>query len=130
MPWTFAPGGEYTEELAWLTDVLAAPTGGTQHRRLRESPRVVLGFSALESGASRLWLDWQLRQHSAALWWVPVAIDTRELSAAVGAGATVLPADIAGARFVVGGKALLVGDDPRVSEVVAISSVGASSLTI
>ena len=113
IPWTFATGGEYTEEFQWLTDVLAAPTGGTQHRRLRDSPRAVLGFSALESGASRIWMDAQLRNHSAGLWWVPVAIDARELTAAVGAGATVLPAAIAGARFVVGGKVLVIGDDPR-----------------
>ena len=74
IPWTFATGGEYTEEFQWLTDVLSAPTGGTQHRRLRESPRTVVGFSALESGANRIWLDWQLRNHSAARWWVPVDI--------------------------------------------------------
>ena len=55
--WTFAAGGDYTEELAWLTDLLQAPTGGTQHRRLRQSPRTTLTFSALESGANRRWMD-------------------------------------------------------------------------
>lgn len=130
IPWTFSAGGDYTEELSWLTDVLQAPTGGTQHRRLRESPRTVVGFSALESGANRIWLDWQLRNHSAALWWVPIDIDARALGSTVSAGATALPAGIAGARFVDGGKALLVGDDPRVFEVVSISTVGGSSLTI
>lgn len=128
--WTFAPGGEYTEEFQWLTDVLQAPTGGTQHRRLRISPRAVVGFSALESGARRVWMDRQLRNHSAARWWVPVSIDTRYLASTVSAGATVLSTPVAGARFVAGGKVLVMGDDPRKFEVGAISAVGSSSLTL
>ena len=71
-----------------------------------------------------------MRNYSAARWWVPVDIDARSLGSAVSAGATVLPAAIAGARFVDGGKALLVGDDPRTFAVVSISTVGGSSLTI
>ena len=55
--WPFAPGGEYSEELAWLTDMLQAPSGGTQHRRLRQSPRTVIAFAALESGAVRRRMD-------------------------------------------------------------------------
>lgn len=128
--WTFAPGGEYTEEFQWLTDVLTAPTGGTQHRRLRISPRAVVGFSALESGASRVWMDRQLRNYSAAPWWVPVSIDTRYLASTVSAGATVLSTPVAGARFVAGGKVLVMGDDPRKFEVGAISAVGSNSITL
>ena len=128
--WTFAPGGEYTEEFQWLTDVLQAPTGGTQHRRLRISPRAVVGFSALESGARRVWMDRQLRNYSAAPWWVPVSIDTRYLASTVSGGATVLSTPVAGARFVAGGKVLVMGDDPRKFEVGAISAVGSSSLTL
>jgi len=128
--WTFAAGEEYTEELAWLTDVLEAPTGGTQHRRLRESPRTTIGFSVLESGANRRWMEAQLRAHGAARWWVPVAIDARSLGASVSAGAAVLSVAVAGARFVDGGKVLVIGSDPRVFEVAAISSVGGSSLTL
>ena len=128
--WSFVPGGDYTEELAWLTDVLQAPTGGTQHRRLRESPRTTIGFACLEHGDDRRWLDAQLRQHSAALWSVPVPIDERPLSAAVLAGATVLPVDVDGARFVAGGRVLIIGHDPRVYEEGTIDSVGVSSLTL
>jgi len=129
--WTFAPGGDYIEELAWLTDVAQAPTGGTQHRRLRQSPRTVIGFSALESGANRRWLELLLRQYGAAAWWCPVAIDTRWLTADVAIAATVLPIGaVAGARFAVGGRALLIGDDPRKYEVVQVDLVGTSTITL
>lgn len=128
--WAAPPGGDYSEELAWLTDVLQAPTGGTQHRRLRESPRTTVGFSALASGAIRRWLEAQLRAYSAARWWVPVAIDARDLNTSVSAGATSLPVTVAGARFVVGGRVLVVGEDPRSHEVATITAVGASSLTV
>lgn len=129
-PWTFGPGGDYTEELAWLTDVLAPPTGGSQHRRLRESPRTVIGFSVLESGTNRRWLDAQLRGHSAQRWLVPVAVDSRALGAGALSGATSLSVDVAGARFAAGGQALLIGQDPRVFEVVSIDSVGTSTLSL
>lgn len=128
--WAFATGGDYTEEVAWLTDVLRAPTGGTQHRRLRDSPRTTVAFSALESAANRRWMDVQLRANSAARWWVPVSIDARRLTSAVSSGATSLALDDSGARFVAGGKALVVGADPRAFEVAAIASVGSSSLTL
>lgn len=128
--WTFSAGAEYSEELAWLTDVLQAPTGGTQHRRLRQSPRTTIGFSALESGSNRRWLDAQLRANSAGRWWVPVAIDAVDLASAVTAGATVLPATIGSARFVVGGKLLVIGADPRIFEVGTISAVGSGSVTL
>src|SRR5690606_4471876 len=130
VPWTFAPGGGYSEELAWLTDVLEAPTGGTQHRRVRTSPRTTIRFDALESGASRRWLDAQLRAHGAGRWWVPVAIDARQLGSAVSAAATVLPAAVDGARFVAGGRVLGIGGNPRAFEVRTIQTVGASSITL
>lgn len=130
--WTFAAGGDYTEELAWLTDVLKAPTGGTQHRRLRQSPRTTLTFSALESGANRRWMDVLLRANSAAAWWSPVSIDARALTADVAAASSSLPVDVAAARFVEGGHALVVGTDPRRFEVLEIDvgGVGGSTLTL
>lgn len=130
--WTFAAGGDYTEELAWLTDLLQAPTGGTQHRRLRQSPRTTLTFSALESGANRRWMDVLLRANSAGAWWSPVSIDARALTADVAAASSSLPVDVAAARFVEGGHALVVGTDPRRFEVLEIAAggVGGSTLTL
>lgn len=128
--WTFAAGGDYTEELAWLTDVLKAPTGGTQHRRLRQSPRTTLGFSALESGMNRRWMDVLLRANSAGRWWVPVSIDARVLGAAAAANDDTLAVEVAGARFIVGGHVLVIGADPRRYEVREIAAVGADSLAL
>lgn len=128
--WTFAVGGSYTEELAWLTDVLQAPTGGTQHRRLRQSPRTTVSFQALESGANRRWMDVLLRGNSSGRWWVPVAVDSRQLTAGAFADDTVITAEFAGSRFTVGGHVLLIGNSPHYFEVRQISSVGATTLTL
>lgn len=128
--WPFATGGDYTEQYDWLTDMLAAPTGGTQHRRLRQSPRTSLGFSALESGGNRRWMDVLLRANSAGVWWVPVSIDARPLDHGVLAGENALALTVAGARFVVGGHALIVGADPRRFEVCEVAAVEADSLTL
>ncbi|KAJ4853359.1 hypothetical protein [Xylella fastidiosa] len=128
--WTFAPGGEYTETFDWLTDVLQAPTGGTQHRRLRQSPRATLRFSALESGASRRWMDVLLRAHSAARWWVPIAIDARALAVTAAAGATTLVVAVQGARFTQDGHVLIIGPDPRHYEVHRITALGEHTLTL
>lgn len=130
VPWTLDAGGEYTEELAWLTDVMRSPTGGSQHRRLRQSPRTTIGFSALESGDRRRWMDLLLRTCGVAPWWCPVSIDARPLDVAANVGASVLNVDPDGARFVAGGRALVAGPDPRHHEVVETDTVGPSSLSL
>lgn len=124
--WPFAPGGEYSEELAWLTDMLQAPSGGTQHRRLRQSPRTVIAFAALESGAVRRRMELLLRANSALPWWVPVAIDVRSLGSAVSIGATSLPVTVDNARFIGGGKVLAMGNDSAQYELLSIASGGVS----
>jgi hypothetical protein len=130
VPWTFACGGDYAEECAWLTDLMQAPTGGTQHRCLRPSPRVTISFSALESGSRRRWLDLQLRTNSAGTWQVPVPIDMRPLDAAATAGDLSLVLSTANARFVEGGLALVVGDDPRRFDLCEISAITSGYLTL
>ncbi len=132
LPWTFAGGGAYSEELAWLTDVLRAPaTGHTQHRRLREDPRTAIAFEVLASGDDRRWLEAQLRMAAGQPWDAPVDIDTRALTAPVAAAATMLPIEpVAGARYQVGGRVLIVGDAPRPFEVGEIDAIGTDSVTL
>ncbi|MCA0197778.1 MAG: hypothetical protein LCH59_06610 [Proteobacteria bacterium] len=131
VPWTLDRGGDYTEEVAWLTDVMQAPTGGTQHRRLRQSPRTFLAFSALESGARRRWMEVLLRAHGAASWWAPVSIDAAALDTAAAAADTVLAVTGAGARrFVVGGHALVLGPDARRHELCEVAAVAANAITL
>lgn len=128
--WTFAPGGDYSEQYEWLTDVLAAPTGGTQHRRLRQSPRTLVAFSALESRANRRWMEVLLRANSAGAWWVPVSIDARWLGVAAAANDDTLAFDVAGARFVEGGHVLVHGADPRRFEVCEVLAVAPEGLVL
>ena len=130
--WPFATGGEYSEQLDWATDVIPVASGGSQHRRLRQSPRVTLALSALEQGGARRRMEALLRANSAGRWWVPVWVDSAALTAAASAGATVLSLDAADARFVAGGRALLWSGDALTAVVVSIApgGVGASSLTL
>jgi len=121
--WTFAAGGDYSEQLDWWTDMMSAPTGGTQHRRLRESPRTLLSSYAMESGANRRWMDALLRSNSAGAWWAPVSIDARPLAMAAAVSDDALLVSIDGARFLEGGHVLVVGEDPRRFEVREIDTV-------
>ena len=125
--WPFATGGEYAERLDWLTDVMAAPTGNSGHRRLRQSPRIRVELAALEEGRVRRRMESLLRDNSAGWWRVPVPVDACRLEASASAAATVLMVDTTGARFVGGGYALLQGDDPLQVEVVQIAAGGVAS---
>lgn len=116
------------EELAWLTDQMRAPTGGTQHRCLRPSPRTTIEMDSLESGANRRWMDYLLRGNSAGTWWAPVLIDMRQLAAGAAAAAEALSVDTAGARFIEGGHVLVIGEDPRIFEVCEIDSIASDTI--
>ncbi len=128
-PWVFVAAGEVVEELGWLTDVLqASATGVSQHRRLRDVPRVHYGFQSMVSGDERRRLEQALRRHAAAEWDVPLLCDRRHLLAP-SSGSTLTLA-VAGARFATGGRALLVSGDPSASwEVVTLDAVGGGTLT-
>ena len=130
--WPFATGGDYSEQLDWATDVIAVSAGGSQHRRLRQSPRVTLALSALLEGTARRRMEALLRANSAGQWWVPVWIDSAALTADAAAADTVLALDVADARFVAGGRALLWNGDALTATVVEIASggVGSSSLIL
>lgn len=130
-PWVHPIGGEYSETLAWLTDVLqAGSTGATQHRRLREAPRTVLAFASQASGDAWRRLVLELRRRAAQAWDVPLAYDERALTASASIGATSLAVVVAGARFVAGGRALLTSPDLGAWEAVEIDTVGTSTLTL
>jgi hypothetical protein len=127
--WTFTAGGEISERLDWLTDVLIAPTGPEQRRRLRPSPRIVLSFDGLESGATRREMETLLVANGAGEWYAPLPHDASELATALTSGA-VLDVDTTGRRFVAGGHALLIGDDARAYELGLIDSLTDSTVTL
>ncbi|MGV8959201.1 MAG: hypothetical protein ACOH1V_02280 [Stenotrophomonas sp.] len=130
IPWTFAAGGDVAEYLEWLTDVSTPVTLASQHRRLRDVPRVRLSFEGLESGLVRRWMENLLHRNGGGRWQVPLHCDGYELASAVGVGAVALPGEANGLRFVAGGNALLVRDDARRFEVVTVDAVTAGGITL
>ncbi len=130
VPWTFAAGGTVFEQYAWLTDVLPAPTGPEQTRRLRVAPRVTLGFEGMESSRNRRWMETLLNANGAGKWHAPLVMDGATLVAPLTAASTSVPFDTAGLRFSAGGRALLAANAPRHFEVVEIDTVQADRLEL
>lgn len=122
--WPFATGGEYSEQLDWATDVIPVASGGSQHRRLRQSPRVTLALSALLEGTARRRMEALLRANSAGQWWVPVWIDSVTLAAPASVADTELALDVGDARFADGGRVLLWNGDALTAVVVEIAAGG------
>ncbi|MBS0371242.1 MAG: hypothetical protein JSS57_18830, partial [Proteobacteria bacterium] len=130
--WAYTPGGDYSEQLDWLTDVIRTPSGNTQHRRLRQSPRITVAFDALETGASRRRMEALLRDNAAGVWWVPVWVDAVQVDAPVAAGATAIPVATSGARFADAGHVLLWDAVANTGAVAAIATggIGPASITL
>lgn len=102
--------------MEWMTDVLRAPTGPEQRRRLRIAPRSVLQFNGLESGRRRRWMENLLHANGSGLWGVPTPGDARQLAVALPAGSATIPIDPTAARFEAGRAVLLRGEDPEQAE--------------
>lgn len=129
VPWIYAASGSVLEEWAWLTDLLqSSATGVTQHRRLRQEPRVSIGFDCMASGDERRALEFALRRYGASDWDVPLPYDQRALSAS--ASGSTLTLTVGSARFSAGGRALLMAGDRSAWEVVNIDTLSSGSITL
>jgi hypothetical protein len=128
--WTFATGGTVTEQLTWLTDVLQATTGPSQHRRLRTAPRTVFKFDGLETGRRRRWLEALLVSNGAGQWQAPLVMEAGALASDLSAASDTIDIDTTTRRFVADGHALLMGEDPQAFELVQIDSIAAGALTL
>lgn len=124
--WSDAP----IERYAFRTDVLTAQDDSEQLRGTRATPRRQVEFSWMVGGTARQALGLQLYRVGAGLWQVPLWPRACMLTASAALGAVTLTAPVAYRQFVVGGWAVLVGDDPTVTEVVQISAVGSGTLTV
>ena len=129
-PWTFAAAGDVAERLEWLTDVMHAPTGAEQRRRQREAPRVFLEFDTLHSGAERRQMEHVISLNGAGDWDVPLIQDGAVLQVSPGPAATTLEADARLRRFVVGGRALVMAQDPRRFEVHEVTAFSDTEIEI
>lgn len=128
--WAFPTGGERTERLQWLTSVSSAAVGAEQLQRLRRHPRILLGSAGLAEGQDRQLLETQLQLQGVGPWIVPVESDAITLTSAITAGATSIAGDASLLRFKAGGKALLLGPDPRTRELVTVDSFNGSGVTL
>lgn len=130
IPWTFAVGGEISEQLDPLTDILPSATGSEQRRGLRSAPRTTLQFDGLDSDAAHRYLENLLHAHGAGPWHVPFAMDRGQLTAPLTSGAAAIPIDTRWRHYTAGGKAMLLGPSPRQCELVDIDTVEDSQLIL
>ena len=121
--WPFGGAGEVYWQAEWLTEVLQPSAGLAQHRRLREHPRVRVGFDGLVSGAARRWLENLLERNGGRLWRVPLPGVGFALAAAVPADSVILPGAAAGTFVAAGMQVALVPEDPRLAEIVTVDEV-------
>jgi hypothetical protein len=128
--WTFSAAGEITERWEWSTDLMQAKTGPEQGRRLRISPRIFQAFDALEAGAARRHLENVLIANGAGTWGVPLVQDVTVLTEAASTGSMALACDTTDRRFHVGGRALLVADNPRTFDVGTVAAIAVDELTL
>lgn len=119
------------ETLAWLTDLMQAPTGGQQARQLRSAPRRTFAFQTLDDHGGRRIADSLRFDLGVRQFLLPIYADVQMLAAAVPAAATEIPCDTAGYDFVVGGRAVL-WSSPTAWELVTIAAdgVGTDALTL
>jgi hypothetical protein len=128
--WTFSAAGEITERWEWLTDLMRAATGPEQGRRLRISPRIFHAFDALEVGAGRRQMENALAVHGSDTWAVPLVQDGGTLTAAASTVSTTIELDTADRRFRVGGRVLLMADDPRTYDLGTVASIDVDALEL
>lgn len=131
IPFPFLPNWAdgIREELAWLTDILQAPTADEQRRALRLSPRRVLEARIVVQGRERQQFDLALWGWSGRVWAVPLWHDIQALAAPLSIGATSIVCDTAHREFSANGLAMLRSASGNLNaEVVEIGSVGSGVL--
>ena len=131
LAWPFATGGQVTERYEWLTDGMSPAYGMEFTHKLRQDPRVVLTFDGLEDAANRRWMEQDVAMWGAGRWHVPLVCDKGLTTADAALGAITIAVDTTHRRYVTGGNAMLVvPDDPRRAEVVEITDVQATGITV
>lgn len=123
-------GKPVRETLAWLTDMMVAPTSGiSQKRELRAAPRRSFAFDVIAEGRDRRLLDALRFDRGSKDWFLPIWPDGQVLGESVAAGATFVPAVTTGFDFVVGGRAVL-WSSIDVWALVQISAIQAGGLVL
>jgi len=128
--WTFRPNWseKVVDRLMWLTDVKRSKTGAESRRSVRIDPRRQFDFSPLLEGQDRAYFDLAMSKMGAGEWMVPVWVDG--LTVSVDSGDTSIACDTVGRGFLEDGYAVLLGEDARTYERVAITAVTDTTLTL
>jgi len=130
--WTWQPNWALAPVDRWRfrTNVLLAYRGQEQRRALRIGPRHEVEFAVEVAGDDRRQLEAALYAWGRRRWAVPMWFDGLELDAVLPAGAAAIPADPRNRYFESGGLALLIADSSRVFEVVSISGLTDSEISL
>ena len=127
--WTYAAGGEVAERLQFLTDVMHAPTGAEQRRSGRITPRINIQFDTMHSGKERRALEQLLSMYGAGEWLVPLIQDGAQVQTLAAPGSDTIEVDHDLLRFKVGGKILVMRDDPRDFEIATVEALAPGEIT-
>jgi hypothetical protein len=117
------------ETLAFLTDVMQAPTGGQQVRALRNAPRRSFSFQAVMANDARRIVDAIRFDVGARQLLCPIYPDVQFLTSPLASGAVSVPCRTAGFDFVAGGQAVLWAGI-NAWELVTIDTIAADAITL
>ena len=124
--WPFCPRPEFTESLAWYTDVL--PTYSAEQRiRLTEAPRQSFGYSHAFTARQYERAKLMMQASGAAYWYLPVWAERKRVS--VAAGASTIAIDTTASDYRAGSVAILWASDEEY-ELVVTTTVSSGLLTL
>ncbi len=127
LPFEVDWGAEVIERLGWKLAATMTQSGAEQRASLRREPRVAAEFTTLIDGAGdaallrNILLGWANRPFAVPLWW-----GVHLTSAAIGAGATVIPLGVNPDTLIHAGQWVLLWASPRQCEAVQVDTVGTS----
>lgn len=130
--WTIRPNWTegVLERLSWLTDVIPSSYGPEQRRALRITPRreFEMGFNPIDN--ARSYFELFLHRFGSEEFMLPLFHDRGKLAADIVAGTVTIPVDTVNREFVVGGMAVLLGDDPFTYDKLEVTAVAAASINV
>lgn len=117
------------ERLWFSTDVIRASTGAEQLRSTTTTPRRMFEYEFELDAQMRRQMASRIFKHGAGRWQVPVWVDGVALAVPLAAGSTSVPIAKEWREFAPG-YAVIIGDDPTQAEVLTVSAVTPSALTV
>lgn len=131
--WNFEPNWDkkFTENLAWLTDIMASRTGSEQRRAMRQWPRRQFEFDVDVQGGARSMFTSMISGHSTSTWYIPVwsEVDVVQNPLSIGT-TTVTLFEPNRTQFVALGVAYLTDGNPFNFELVEVLSATSTTLTL